>query len=24
VFTDEEMRAINRGNAERILPRYRA
>ena len=24
VFTDEEMRAINRGNAERILPRYRS
>jgi 6-methylsalicylate decarboxylase len=24
VFSDEELRAINRGNAERILPRYRA
>ena len=24
VFTDDELRAINRGNAERILPRYRA
>ena len=24
VFNDAEMRAINRGNAERILPRYRA
>jgi predicted TIM-barrel fold metal-dependent hydrolase len=24
VFNEEEMRAINRGNAERILPRYRA
>ncbi|HLK51004.1 MAG TPA: amidohydrolase family protein [Bryobacteraceae bacterium] len=24
IFTDEELRAINRGNAERILPRYRA
>ena len=23
VFTDEELRAINRGNAVRILPRYR-
>ena len=23
VFSDEELRAINRGNAERILPRYR-
>jgi predicted TIM-barrel fold metal-dependent hydrolase len=23
VFTDEELRAINRGNAMRILPRYR-
>jgi predicted TIM-barrel fold metal-dependent hydrolase len=24
VFTEEELRAINRGNAERLLPRYRA
>ncbi len=23
-FTEEELRAINRSNAERILPRYRA
>ena len=24
VFSEEELRAINRGNAERLLPRYRA
>jgi len=24
VFTDTELRAVNRGNAERLLPRYRA